>query len=177
MNIPDNININWGERHKELEYVKDKYGVNAGIDLLDNEWKKIDFDLSKISMYQHRIEKLYDWMKCIDDAMKTTNLENLSYCIHAMTTGNFLPWHSDAYTYYAKVNNIKDIDQIVRIIVFLDDSVPGHILLVGDKPYTNYKKGDVAYWTGDTPHLAGNFSPVTRYTMQITGTIKNKEIT
>jgi hypothetical protein len=89
-----------------------------------------------------------------------------------MTSGNFLPWHIDTYKYYTKTYNITYPNDIIRIIVFLDDSVPGHILLVDKKSYTNYKKGDIAYWIGTTPHLAGNFSPITRYTLQITGTIK-----
>ena len=99
-----------------------------------------------------------------------SNLVNKSFAIHKMSPGMLLPLHKDNYKHYSEVNNIQDLNTIVRIIVFLQDFKLGHILQVEDTPISSYKAGDYIQWVGQTPHVAGNLGTVDRYTLQITGT-------
>lgn len=168
MNFPSHINISWGDRHQHLDYVDEDFKDPVKLE----EWKKSGFDLARLKIGLHQLKSPYDWMQCVTDVVDTLKIKNPAYCIHRLTPGNFLPTHSDLYSYYAKINNISDIDQIIRFIIFLDDAVPGQILIVGDQVYNSYKKGDVAYWTGTTPHLAANLGNSNRYTLQITGTLE-----
>lgn len=167
MNIPKNIKIDWNEKHKTLKYIYEDFKDPKKI----VEWKDCGFDLQRLKIGLHQLKQPYNWMKCITEFVNSLPIKNSAYCIHCLTPGNFLPTHSDLYGYYAKQNNIEDLNKIIRIIVFLDDAVPGHLLIVDNNCYTNYKKGDIAYWTGQTAHLAANLSEVNRYTLQITGTL------
>lgn len=168
MNFPDHINIDWGTIHCQLEYSYESFKDPVKI----KQWKGCGFDLDKLKIGLHQLKIPYNWMQCVTSVIDTLPIANPTYCIHCLTPGNFLPTHSDLYGYYAKINKVNDIEKIVRFIVFLDDAVPGQILIVGDRVYNNYKKGDVAHWSGTTPHLAANLSEVNRYTLQITGIAK-----
>ena len=169
MNLPSNIKIEWEENHKSLEYIYEDFKDIKKIE----EWKNCGFDLQQLKIGLHQLKNPYDWMKCVTEVIDSLPIKNPAYCIHCLTPGNFLPSHSDLYGYYAKQNNINDLNKIIRIIVFLDDAVPGQLLIVDNTCHINYKKGDVAYWTGQTSHLAANLSEVNRYTLQITGTLAN----
>ena len=83
--------------------------------------------------------------------------------------GNILPWHRDNYPVYQKLNNVSDIENIVRIIVFLHDSQPGEQLWIGDK-ICQGPAGSWFAWSGSTEHMAANLSKKPRYVLQITGT-------
>jgi len=169
MDLPKNITIDWADKHKDLEYSYEDFKDPEKI----IQWQNCGFDLQRLKIGLHQLKNPYDWMKCVTEVINGLPIKNTAYCIHCMTPGNFLPTHSDLYGYYAQKNNIKNIQNIVRIIIFLDDSVPGQLLVIDDNCYTNYKKGDVAHWTGSTPHLTANLSEVNRYTLQITGTLVN----
>lgn len=91
------------------------------------------------------------------------------YQISKMTAGMILPQHVDRYQTYRHNNNIKDIDSIHRIIVFLDNWQPGHYLEVNGEPFVKWQAGDWVCWQGQTPHLAVNLGKEDRYTLQITG--------
>jgi hypothetical protein len=97
------------------------------------------------------------------------NLTNVGYAVHKMDPGQILPYHKDHYTKYKNLYNIKNIDSIKRIIVFLRDWNPGELLGVEEKIFTNWKAGDWVSWTGHTTHIAANLGHKERYTLQITG--------
>ena len=173
MDIPKNIKIDWGDKHKTLNYKFED--LNTGV-TVPKEWnvgnsRKI---FQNLEIGIHRFDHPYEWMNCVTQEIEKLSLTSVFYCVHCLTPGNFLPRHSDTFEYYAKANNVVDINRIVRIIIFLDDAEPGQFLHVDNEYYTDYKKGDVAYWTGGTPHLAANLSTVNRYTMQITGILNEK---
>jgi hypothetical protein len=100
-------------------------------------------------------------------------LREKMYAIHRMTPNTGLPSHADRYEYYSKTNNIDDINQIERIIVFLEDKKPGHEFVLESYKFENWKSGDWVSWSGSTVHAAYNNGSEDRYTMQITGIKKN----
>lgn len=167
--LPKNIKIDWGTKHHDLSYIEEPFKNDQLID----EWKAADLDLSKLNPGLHQLKQPYNWMKCVTDTIEQLPIKDPAYCIHQFKPGSWLPTHSDLYGYYKRNNNVNNISDIIRIIVFLDDAVPGQILIVDDKVYNDYKKGDVAHWYGTTPHLAANLSTSNRYTLQITGHLSN----
>lgn len=99
-------------------------------------------------------------------------LDNISYSTQKFEPGMLLPWHTDSYAFFRKHNQITDVNTITRIIIFLEDWQPGHILQINNFINTTYKAGDWISWIGLTPHLAANLGHTNRYTLQITGTAK-----
>lgn len=100
------------------------------------------------------------------------DLENCVVDLSKYTPGMILPWHHDDYPTYSKNMNVQDLDNIVRIIVFLHDPEPGQQLWIDDKLCTG-KAGSWFSWTGKTKHMAANLSLSDRYVIQLTGVVKN----
>jgi len=96
-------------------------------------------------------------------------LHNKVYAIHYMAPGMMQPLHGDLYRYYQHKNNISDIEDIHRVIVFLLDWQMGHIFHCDGQTFDGWQAGDWVMWTGTTRHLAANFGHLPRYTLQITG--------
>lgn len=99
-------------------------------------------------------------------------LDSKVYAVHCMHPGCALPEHSDKYPYYSKTHNIKDIDFINRVIVFLEDKKPGHRFTLEGIEMDNWRAGDWVSWSGATTHGAYNEGTVNRYTLQITGILR-----
>jgi hypothetical protein len=99
---------------------------------------------------------------------KSFNLKNTVVAINKMTPGQILPFHKDKYVTYSKINSVKNKKNIVRIIIFLEDTKPGHQLWIKDKVCTG-PAGSYFGWQGQTKHMAANLGEEDRYTLQITG--------
>ena len=82
-----------------------------------------------------------------------------------------MPEHEDTYPRFREIYGEPDINKICRVLIFLKIGRLD-ITLMDRKPYTNWKKSDYLWWTGDTTHLAANLGKENRYTMQITATLK-----
>jgi hypothetical protein len=99
-------------------------------------------------------------------------LENIAYSIQKLEPGMLLPWHTDAYAFFCKNNRVANINDVIRVIIFLEDWQKGHISEVSNNVNTQYTAGDWISWTGLTPHMVANLGHTDRYTLQITGTAK-----
>lgn len=119
-----------------------------------------------LSIYVHRgvrndvqdyLKKNFNWLK------------NHSFAINLMEPGMILPTHKDRYEYYSRLHNIKNINKICRIIIFLEDWKKGHISQIGETITSPWKAGNWVHWTGDTEHLAANLGNENRYILQLTG--------
>lgn len=106
------------------------------------------------------IEKEFSWLK------------DKVYAVHRLGPGGVLPFHKDGYKRYKENHNIQDLDDIQRIIVFLEDWKDGHILQVEHHLHAHWRAGDFVAWHGETSHMAANLGHEDRYTLQITGTIR-----
>jgi hypothetical protein len=93
------------------------------------------------------------------------------YAVHCMVPGAIIPNHRDLYNMYRQKRNIDydNISTITRVILFLQDWQPGHILQIKNELTPPWKSGQWVSWNGDTDHLAANLGSVNRYTLQITG--------
>ena len=104
----------------------------------------------------------------VDEVVKQFNYDIVAVAFNRTPPGNILPIHSDLYGNFVKAYNIKDINNIHRYILFLEDAKIGHMLQIANTVHTEWKAGDVMSWTGSTPHAAYNMGYEHRYTMQIT---------
>ena len=89
-----------------------------------------------------------------------------------MEVGQVLPWHKDGYVTFIKNKQVQDKNSIMRIIVFLQDSIPGHQLWIKDKICMG-PAGSYFAWEGETEHMAANLGIEARYVLQLTG-VKRK---
>lgn len=77
-----------------------------------------------------------------------------------LNPGDIVPWHADTFKY--------DKKNIERYWVAMQDYIPGHIFLYEDKPFINYKQGDIFLFDDPTVyHGAGNLSFVPKLSLQI----------
>jgi hypothetical protein len=138
----------------------------------------IGFDLENkndLELYNSRITAnifrgLPDFLNEIQFYAEFKNMQNKVYAVHEMLPGTLLPLHRDKYSFYKKKNNIEDSNKIIRIILFLQDKEPGHILEIDNYSVSNWLAGDWISWIGTDLHLAANLGNSNRYTLQITGT-------
>ena len=79
-----------------------------------------------------------------------------------------IPVHGDNYKLYREKFKCE-LNDISRIIVFLEDWKSGHYFEYEGKPFVEWKAGDYATWVGDIEHFAANIGTEYRYTLQITG--------
>jgi hypothetical protein len=69
---------------------------------------------------------------------------------------------------YRKKFNLE-LNQIHRVLIFLEDWKSGHYFEVDGQPFFNYKAGTFVAWYGNTKHMAANIGQDMRYTLQLTG--------
>jgi hypothetical protein len=110
---------------------------------------------------------------CVNNLVIThfTHLENLAVAVNLFKPGQYLPYHSDVYTRYKEIFDIKD-KTISRTMVMLEDWKPGQILCINTSSYTNWIAGDCYIWHDYEQHTFINLSLFDRYALQITGTLK-----
>lgn len=98
--------------------------------------------------------------------------KNIGTSYYRMDTGTVLPTHQDLYTRYINLFNLQGKEQLIyRAIVFLEDWQSGHYSEYNHRPYVEWQAGNCVFWQYDTPHMAANLGPTSRYTLQITGHI------
>ena len=96
------------------------------------------------------------------------DLDEMVYDLSRYRPGMILPWHEDSYPTYSRNKKVTDIQQIVRIIVLLHDSQPGHQLWIGDR-FCYGQAGRWWSWQGTRRHMAANLGEQDRSVIQITG--------
>jgi hypothetical protein len=105
-----------------------------------------------------------------DLALAGMPLDKTGLSYYKMMPGDILPYHGDTYARYRAYHSVE-IDQIWRVIVFLQDWQPGFLFEMEGWPITQYRAGDWVAWQGGAEHMAGNLGRVPRYTLQITGVL------
>ena len=109
--------------------------------------------------------KIIEW--CENDF----NWSDVGVNYYRMETGVILPPHKDMYVQYSKMFNCT-LDEIERVLLFMEDWKSGHYFEVDGNPIMEYKAGDYAYWKGKVEHSAANIGKDYRYTLQLTGHVK-----
>ena len=101
------------------------------------------------------------------------DLDELVFSLSKYRPGMILPWHRDNYPTYSKNKGIVQPEGIVRIMVFLEDSAPGHQLWIEDRMCAG-PVGSWFSWQGRAKHMAANLGETDRYVMQITGILPER---
>lgn len=153
----------WDKKYLNYEYVKTYFKDEKQM----KEWESVGYLPENLSMEICQVDNNHEFFEKISNAFP--ELKNISLCFHKLTPGHYLPTHSDQYAYYSKVHNIKDRNLIRRNIIFLEEYQIGHLLVIGDRIISHWHPGDVASWSGQTPHSAINLGVTDRYTLQVTG--------
>ena len=163
INLEGKIEVTWSDNDlRSLSFIEDHHKDKSLNDI---------YAASGHSMHHMSIGLLQEHKSLPDWALKIKTkfpLRKASATIHRIKPGHYLPIHHDLYGTYTKLNNISSED-IYRIIVFLEDWKPGHMLDIGGVIYNRWVAGDHVGWLNDTPHAAYNLGTVDRYTLQITG--------
>jgi len=157
------VPINWNKTlHQSLTYE-----ITGIKDPEQNQlWKSAGHNLDLITVYVHQFHGTYDWMSYLLNDFDF--LDSIKFSFNKIPPGHYFPTHRDLFGHYRTLVN-KEINEIHRYIVFLEDWQDGHLLTIGDKVFSNWKAGAVVGWTGDTPHSAINLGTTDRYTLQVTG--------
>ena len=141
---------------------------HIGFDLVDKD----DLDRYDGLITADRITELPGILESVELETEFSWLENKIYAVHRMNPGTLLPIHRDLYRYFKTSNDIEDVNDIIRIIVFLDEWHSGQILELNGNMIVGWQAGDWYAWRGSDAHLAANLGHQDRYTLQITGTLK-----
>lgn len=143
--------------HKDVELVN-RYVVSGHSADHIKIWNYFETDTSLPSM-----------TKQLRDLFPT--LSHVSIAINKLTPGQYLPLHKDLYQRYRALHNLNSTHHLRRIIIMIEDSIPGQISQCGNTVWGNWRAGDWFDWVDEFPHAAYNFSMSDRYAWQITGVL------
>jgi hypothetical protein len=98
-------------------------------------------------------------------------MEQVTARVNVQMTGQVFNYHIDAFPHYADA----DLSQLRRVIVCLEDWVPGHFYIYGTHNYSHWKAGEfhIFKWQ-DVPHGTANASLQPRTSLIITGLVTEK---
>ena len=167
--IRGSIQCTWDQNFVEeldFSYVRrTNVGTAADeIDLTDPEdinrytigrWHARDLDVKKGFEF---IDENFRWLK------------NKHFQINLFKSGMVVPSHIDHLEYYKNLYNIKNSNEVLRVILFLQDWHSGHYFEAENTGIVNWRAGDWIAFDPITPHSLANLGSKNRYTLQITGT-------
>ena len=94
-----NIELWWGNKHRDLEYVREPYNNPGETEV----WRNMGFT------HEHFTGEMYDmrnpepsWLN-INELNKVFKFEHLSWSFYKMTTGVILPEHVDAFARFKRI--------------------------------------------------------------------------
>jgi hypothetical protein len=88
------------------------------------------------------------------------------------TPGNIMPWHQDKFFTFRR--QFPDNPYIIRFLIFLEDWKIGHVLQAGDSIISHWSAGDVITWLPTRYHLSANIGIENKWTVNITGVLKEE---
>ena len=157
----------WDDEYKNLDYHKESFNDQKMIDKWrsDGYMNDVDYFTGQMCPFSKRQPS---WNNSFIQWAEKKGLKDVGCCYYRMETGVILPKHRDTYNVYRKKFGCS-LDDVKRIIVFLEDWKSGHYFELDGKPIMNYKAGTYVEWSSDVEHMAANIGVDYRYTLQITG--------
>jgi hypothetical protein len=163
--------VTWLEEvseHRNLPMVREEFNDSAQM----QAWQSMGFTPRTGALYDMRHADQPDLNKQIIEYVEKQGLEHIGVSYYRMDPGDNLPYHSDLYSKYISIFDLeKRKKNIVRFVFFPEHRKPGHIFEVDGK-LIDWKAGDWVAWKFDTPHLAANLGIVSRYSIQVTGVLR-----
>ena len=158
----------WDDEYKHLKYKKLPFNNQYDV----SKWREKGYNQDEQyftgQMCGHNEvqpswnDKIVEWVR------EEFELEDIGCCYYRMVTSEILPTHGDDYKLYREKFDCE-LDDISRIIVFLEDWKSGHYFEMCGEPKVNWKAGNYIIWKGGVEHMAANIGVDDRYTLQITG--------
>lgn len=163
--------VNWLEEvidHRCLTMVREDFNDSKQI----QTWQQQGFIPRTGAMYDMRHANQPSLTQKLIAYAEYQGLEHIGVSYYRMDPGDNLPYHSDLYKKYISLFNLENRKKnIIRFIFFPEDRKPGHIFEIDGKLF-DWRSGDWIAWKYDTPHLAANLGIVPRYTIQVTGVMR-----
>lgn len=164
--------VTWLPEHfaeiQDLAYMREKFNDPEQM----QQWQNRGFTPRVGFLYDMRYEEQPALTQKIISYMESQGLDHVGVSYYRMDKGDNLPYHSDLYKKYISLFNLEAVKQnIVRYILFPEDRKPGHIFEI-DGTLVDWRAGDWVAWRYDTPHMAANFGYDDRYTIQVTGVLR-----
>lgn len=156
----------WDDSYKNFTYVRQPIKQEE-ID----KWRELGYTHDTFSgvMYGGN-NPMPDWVYTVADKL---NMENPGFVFYCMSTMEVMPPHVDHFETYCRVFGVER-SEVYRGLVMLEDGVGGHYLEMDGKPTVGWKAGDYFVWSADVEHAASNIGQAPRWSLQITGTLKEK---
>lgn len=155
----------WDNHHCQLEYIKEDF--NSPEDIA--KWDSAGYSSNYVgALCDMRKEQAWYTQDIVNELLKTFPITDIGTSYYRMETGSVLPEHRDTYKKYRKLFDC-DLNNIIRIIVFVNNWESGHYFEIDQTPITNWKQGDYVWWRGDVNHMAANLGLTPRFTLQVTG--------
>ncbi len=153
----------WEDEYKYMPYIRKPYN-----DLLTlSKWKNMGFTHENFTGEMCNDQNLiFDWAKNLG---KILNWKNCGYTFYRMKTGDIMPPHRDHFSNYKKMFNIKNTEDVMRCVVFLENKKTGHMFEIDGIGIGDWMAGGAIVWRGSVEHTALNVGSEPRYTLQITG--------
>lgn len=158
----------WDDEYKHLKYKKLPFNNQYDV----SKWREKGYNQDERyftgQMCGHNEvqpswnDKIVEWVR------EEFELEDIGCCYYRMVTNEILPTHGDDYKLYREKFDCE-LDDINRIIIFLEDWKSGHYFEMDGEPKVNWKAGNYIIWKGRIEHMAANIGIEDRYTLQITG--------
>ena len=158
----------WDDEYKHLKYKKLPFNNQYDV----SKWREKGYNQDERyftgQMCGHNEvqpswnDKIVEWVR------EEFELEDIGCCYYRMVTNEILPTHGDDYKLYREKFDCE-LDDINRIIIFLEDWKSGHYFEMDGEPKVNWKAGNYIIWKGGVEHMAANIGVDDRYTLQITG--------
>ena len=128
----------------------------------------------------------YRVKKC-SDASVFTSMGNLiglekSYArYHVQFPGEVTAFHTDIFNptheFLPALSHDEPVGNdigIRRVLIALEDWNWGHVMMFGASVWTQWKAGDMVYWSYGTPHCTSNMGYTPRISVSITGVATDK---
>lgn len=164
--------VNWLPNHfneiSDLPYMREKFNNDEQL----ATWHNQGFNPRVGFLYDMRYAEQPPLTQKLIEYVKQQGLEHVGVSYYRMDRCDNLPYHSDTYKKYISLFDLeKRKKDIVRFIFFPENRKQGHILEV-DGNIIDWRAGDWVAWRYDLPHMAANFGPESRYTIQVTGVLR-----
>lgn len=154
--------------HRGLTLIREDFNDKEQM----NAWIKMGFSPRTGRLYDMRYVNQPPLTKKLIEFAEAQGLEHVGVSYYMMEAGDNLPYHSDTYSKYISLFDLESRkENIVRYIFFPEDRKPGHIFEI-DGNIVDWRAGDWVAWKYDIPHMAANLGIVPRYTIQVTGVMR-----
>lgn len=163
--------VNWltdYKDHRTLPMVREEFNDEEQM----QDWVNMGFSPRTGAMFDMRHTNQPPLTQIFIEYAESRGLENIGISYYRMDPGDNLPYHRDLYRKYISLFNLEYRKKdIVRMIFFPEDRSPGHIFEIENK-IIDWKAGDWVAWRYDAPHLAANMGNTPRYSIQLTGVMR-----